>query len=274
MIYKIFLTFSLVIFLLSCSKKEPIYKSNDNQKISYEIYREAIIAFDKNDFFFASKKFSEAELSFREPNLAAKSALMASFCLYAINFYIDAEENLNSFIKKYPGNKNIVYAHYLLAIIQYEQIQDEKRDLKPLIKADKKINFFLEKYPESEYAIDLKFKKDLIQNQLAAKELFIARYYISTKKWASAVNRLKNIINLYDKTIFIEEALHRLVEIHYYLGLDDEAKNYAKILGYNYNSSEWFEQSYKILNKDYKIQSIEKNFKKDSFIKKILNKIK
>jgi len=164
--------------------------------------------------------------------------------------------------------------HYLEAIIYFEQIDDEKKDIKPLLEANKKIDFFIKKYPESTYATDLKFKKDLIQNQLAAKELYIARYYISIEKWAPAIKRLKNILNNYDQTIFIEEALHRLVEINYYLGLEKEAKEFAKILGYNYNSSEWYEKSYKILNKDYKIKKINsKKNKKSTIDKNFLNKI-
>ena len=156
-------------------------------------------------------------------------------------------------MRQYPADKNIIYAHYLIAIIYYEQITDEKKDMEPLLKTKNKIDFFLNKYPDNEYAIDLQFKKDLIINQMAAKELYIAKYYISVQKWIPAINRLKSIIENYDQTIFIEEALHRLVEIYYLLGLEEKAKNYAKILGYNYNSSQWFEQSYKILNKDYKI---------------------
>ena len=110
---------------------------------------------------------------------------------------------------------------------------------------------------------------DLITNQLAAKELYVAKYYISTQKWVPAINRLKVILKDYQETVFIEEALHRLVEIHYYLGLEDEAKKYAKILGYNYNSSEWFEQSYKLLNKDYKIAKKKKLIEKTkTFLKK------
>ena len=150
----------------------------------------------------------------------------------------------------------------------------KKKDLLPLLMADEKIDFFIEKYPNSDYSIDLKFKKDLIQNQLAAKELFIAKYYISIQKWVAAINRLKVIVNKYDKTIFIEEALHRLVEINYYLGLESEAKKYAKILGYNYNSSEWFEKTYKILNKDYKIVQKKEPKNDKGFFKKILKKIK
>ena len=178
---------------------------------------------------------------------------MSSFSLYGINFYDQALENLNRFLKTYPSDKNIIYAHYLISIIYFEQISDEKKDLEPLLKAKEKIKFFLDKYPNTDYAIDLKFKRDLIQNQLAAKELFVAKYYVSTQKWVPAIKRLQVIVKDYDNTVFVEEALHRLVEIHYHLGLEEEAKKYANILGYNYNSGEWFKQSYKILNKDYDI---------------------
>ena len=270
--FRAFFLILILPILFSCSKKdEQIYKP-DVKKNPYETYQEGIDAFEKNNFFFASKKFSEAELQFQNIDLAAKSSIMSSFSLYGINFYDEAIENLERFLKIYPSDKNIIYAHYLIAVIYFEQISDEKKDLKPLLLAKDKIDFFLTKYPNSEYAIDLNFKKDLIINQLAAKELFIAKYYITVKKWVPAINRLKNIVSNFDKTIFIEEALHRLVEIHYHIGLEEEAKKYAKILGYNYNSSEWFSASYKIFNKNYEKEILKKNneLNKDkSFLKKI-----
>ena len=162
----------------------------------------------------------------------------------------------------------------MIAIIFFEQIQDETKDVEPINKAKAKIDYFLRKYPDNEYALDLKFKNDLIINQLAAKELYVAKYYISVQKWIPAINRLKLILKNYDETIFIEEALHRLVEIHYHLGLENEAKKFASILGYNYNSSKWFEQSFKILNKDYKIINITKKKKKDGLINKIISIIR
>ena len=253
MIIRFFLFIIFTISLISCTSNKDFKYEESKRSNPYKIYKEGLIAFEKKDYFFASQKFDEAELNFDKPRLAAKAAIMSSYSLYGINFYKEAEENLTRFLKVYPADNNIIYAHYLLAIIYYEQIQDEKKDLKPLLRAGNQIEFFLEKYPDSDYATDLKFKKDLIQNQLAAKELYIAKYYISIQKWIPAIKRLKNIVENFDKTIFIEEALHRLVEIHYYLGLQDEAKKYASILGYNYNSSEWFKQSYKVLNKDYKI---------------------
>ena len=278
MFFRVALLIIIVFTLLSCSKNKEVLYEPTSKVDPYTIYNEGMESFNKNDFYFANKKFTQAELNFKNVNSAAKAAIMSSFCLYSINFYDEAVENLNRFLKLYPADKNVIYAHYLTAIIYFEQISDEKKDLKPLLNVEEKINFFIKNYPETDYSLDLKFKKDLIQNQLAAKEAYIARYYISVQKWVPAINRLKLILEKYDETVFVEEALFRLVEIHYYLGLDDEAKSYAKILGYNYNSSEWFAKSYKILNKDY---NLKKNFytkktkiEKKGFLNKIIDKIK
>jgi outer membrane protein assembly factor BamD len=278
MLFRIILISALAISLYSCSKKDEIIYEPQKKISPYKLYEEAMGAFNKNDFLFASKKFNEAELNFGNIDNAAKSAIMSAYSLYSINFYDEALNSLDNYLKIYPADKNVIYAHYLIAVIYFEQLSDEKKDIDPLLQAQEKINFFLKKYSNTDYAIDLKFKKDLIENQLAAKEMYIAKYYISVKKWIPAINRLKIIVQKYDKTIFIEEALHRLVEVHYFLGLEKEAKKYATILGYNYNSSEWFKQSYKILNKEYKIvNKSELNDKKrndKSFIKKIIKMIK
>ena len=273
MYHKLIFIILILFTTANCTKKEPAYEAKDKVD-PYKLYEEGFNAFSKGDYFFAEKKFSEAELNFKIVEFAAKSAIMSSYSFYGINFYTEALTNLDRYLKKYPADTNVIYAHYLIAIIYYEQISDEKKDLQPLLNAKEKITFFLEKYPDTDYAIDLQFKNDLIQNQLAAKELFVAKYYISTQKWVPAISRLKVIVNDYQKTIFIEEALHRLVEIYYYLGLEEEAQKYAKILGYNYNSSQWFEQSYKVLNKDYKIKKKPKPKSKDGFFKKIIDKIK
>lgn len=266
----------LFFLILACSKKEEVIYSESKRVDAFKIYNEALEAFNKKDYFFASKKFDQAEINFTDPVLAAKASIMSSYSLYGINFYNQAEENLKRFFSVYPADKNLIYAKYLLSIIYYEQIQDEKKDLAPLIKARDQINIFLKNYPDSDYATDLKFKMNLIQNQLAAKELFIAKYYVSIKKWVPAINRLRNIVENYDKTIFIEEALHRLVEIHFYLGLEQESKKYASLLGYNYNSSEWYEQSYKVLNKNYNVEKIKPISEKEeeSLFKKIIELVK
>lgn len=274
MYLKIILIILLSISLNSCSKKEAEYEPKEKNS-PYKLYKEGLKAFEKGDYFFAEKKFTEAELNFKIVDFAAKSAIMSSYSLYGINFYDDALANLDRYLKKYPADENVMYAHYLIAIIHYEQISDERKDLEPLLNAKKKIIFFLKEYPDTDYAIDLQFKNDLIQNQLAAKELYVAKFYIKTQKWIPAINRLKVIVKDYQNTIFIEEALHRLVEIYYYLGLEEEAQNYANILGYNYNSGEWFEQSYKILNKNYQIIKKSNLEKKESgFFRKIIDKIK
>ena len=264
-------SFLIFLALTACSKNdELIYKPSE--KIDpFKIYNEGLVSMEENDFFFANKKFQEAELNFQDVNLAAKSAIMSVFCLYGINFYDEALDNLNRYFKLYPVDKNLMYAHYLEAIIYFEQISDEKRDLKPLTKSLEKINFFLEKYPNSDYAINLKFKKDLIRNQIAAKEMYVAKHYIETQKWIPAISRLKVILTDYERTVFVEEALLRLVEIHYHLGLEEEAQKYVKILGYNYNSSEWYESAYKIFNKEYKFQINKKEkIKKKKFINRII----
>ncbi len=269
---RIILIFFVGSLFISCSKdNEVIYKETEI-KNPYTLYKEGYDAFKKNDFYFANKKFTEAEISFDSVELAAKSAIMSCFSLYGINFYGEALSNIDRFIKTYPADKNLIYAEYLKALIFFEQISDERKDIKPLKDANKQINYFIKKYPNSEYTMDLIFKNDLIENQLAAKELYVAKYYISIKKWIPAINRLKTIIKDYDSTVFVEEALHRLVELHFFLGLEEEAEKYAAILGYNYNSSDWFKQSYKVLNKDYVIKK--KSDKKSSENKEgILKKI-
>jgi outer membrane protein assembly factor BamD len=263
----------LIFVLVSCSKKEPVLNIPPEEDKSFEIYKEAVEAMNDGNLFYASKKFSEAETILPKIEFSAKASLMSSYCLYLINFYPEATANLERFLSQYPADKNVAYAHYLIAISLYEQILDEKKDIDPLLKSKEKILFFIKKFPDTEYSQDLKFKLDLIDNQLAAKEMYIAKFYISSQKWIPAINRLKVIINDFSETVFIEEALHRLVEVYYRLGLVDEAKAAAAILGYNYNTSEWYAQSYKVLNKSYKLPKKTKIKKNDGLIKRTIKKI-
>jgi outer membrane protein assembly factor BamD len=261
---KIFLITVILMLNFSCSKKDElnINKPSPEEK-AYEVYNEAVENMEKGDWFYASKKFSEAELIMPDLQHASKSLLMSAYCLYQINFYPEAQATLERFIAKYPIDDNIEYAKYLMVITHYEQILDEKKDISPLLISKDIISKFIKEYPDSEYTLDLKFKIDLINNQLASKELYVAKYYIQTQKWVPAINRLKNIVDKYDQTIFVEEALHRLVEVYYKVGLIDQAKSTATLLGYNYNSSQWYQQSYKILNKNYDLPKIAKK-KKDN----------
>tara|TARA_B100000029_G_scaffold484867_1_gene537553 strand:+ start:372 stop:1172 length:801 start_codon:yes stop_codon:yes gene_type:complete len=254
-------------------EKKTVKESLPIKEKAIKVYKEGLEALEKSDYFFASKKFSEAEILLPQSDWAAKSALMTGYCLYSINFYNEAILNLERFTKTYPASKDLDYAHYLIAISYYEQILDEKKDIEPLVKSKDKIELFLQKYPDTDYAIDLRFKLELVINQLAAKEISIARYYIKNEKWIAAINRLKVIVEDYDNTIFIEEALFRLVEIYYKIGLENEAKATAALLGYNYNSSEWYKRSYKILNKSYSEPIIKTKGKDDGLIKRTVKKI-
>ena len=273
MYQKLALLFLIIFLTTSCSKKEPEVNIPAGKEKSFEVYKEAVKAMEKGDYFYASKKFAEAEIILPKINFSARASLMSSYCLYLINFYSEATANLERFISQYPTDKNVAYAHYLIAITLYEQILDEKKDTKPLIKSKEKIEYFLQSFPDTEYALDLKFKLDLVNNQLAAKEIYIAKYYIKTQKWIPAINRLKFIVSDYSETVFIEEALHRLVEVYYRIGLIKEANAAAAILGYNYNSSEWYSRSYKILNKSYKLPKKSKIKKDDGLIKRTIKKI-
>ena len=273
MYQKLSLLFLIIFLTTSCSKKEPEVNIPAGKEKSFEVYKEAVKAMEKGDYFYAAKKFAEAEIILPKINFSARASLMSSYCLYLINFYSEATANLERFISQYPTDKNVAYAHYLIAITLYEQILDEKKDTKPLIKSKEKIEYFLQSFPDTEYALDLKFKLDLVNNQLAAKEIYIAKYYIKTQKWIPAINRLKFIVSDYPETVFIEEALHRLVEVYYRIGLIKEANAAAAILGYNYNSSEWYSRSYKILNKSYKLPKKSKIKKDDGLIKRTIKKI-
>jgi|TARA_B110000495_G_C22915026_1_gene534448 outer membrane protein assembly factor BamD len=273
MYQKLIYSFLIIFLLVSCSKKDPEVSIPPDKEKSFEIYKEAVDAMNEGDYFYASKKFTEAEAILPKIDFSAKASLMSSYCLYMINFYSEATESLERFLNQYPADKNVSYAHYLIAITLYEQILDEKKDINPLLKTKEKIQYFIQNFPDTEYTLDLKFKLDLVNNQLAAKEMYIAKYYITIKKWIPAINRLKVIVNEYDKTVFIEEALHRLVEVYYKVGLSGEAKAAAVVLGYNYNSSEWYAQSYKILNKSYKAPKKVKIKKNDGLIKRTIKKI-
>ena len=272
---RIFLIFFFSILLFfSCSKKEvSVSSAPSTQEEAIKVYEEGLKSLEDGQYFYARKKFDQSESLLPQTQWAAKSALMSSYCLYSMDAYDEAILNLKRFIKTYPADNNVDYAHYLIAISYYEQILDEDKDIGPLILSKAKIEDFVKKYPNTDYAMDLKFKLDLIINQMAAKELSIARYYIKNEKWIPAINRLKVIVAKYDKTIFIEEALFRLVEIYYRIGLDSEAQAAASMLGYNYNSSEWYERSYKILNKNYEPIDIKKDSEDESLIKRTIKKI-
>ena len=272
-ILKILLIIFSLIFSYSCSKETENIKliKETNQKIEMiSAYEEGMNLFEIGDYFAASKKFLEAEILFPQSEWAPKSVLMASYSYYMQSYYSLAIENIKRYFKTYPNDKNEDYAHYLLAICYYETIEGEKKDLAPLLLSKKEFNFVIKNFPNTDYAYDAKFKIDLINDILAAKEVYIGRHYIKKKKWIPALNRFKSVLKEYETTIHVEEALHRLVEIYYKLGMEEESLKYASLLGYNYNSGEWYKETYKIFNRKYETSVPERKKEKS----KILSKIK
>ena len=272
----LYLIFLLLIFV-SCSKdntKISVIKEKSLELQVLEAYDIGKDALEGGDVLYAAKKFNEVETLFPQSELAPKSALMAAYSYYTQDYYGDSIAELERFIKVYPYHKDISYAHYLMGICFFEQIVDEKKDLQSIKNAKIKFDFILREYPNTEYALDSEFKISLINDILASKEMYIGRYYFEKKKWISAINRFRTIIDDYDTTIYTAEALHRLVEVHYTIGLIDEAEKYAQLLGYNYGSTEWYENTYSLFDKDYKIRKKNrfKDIKKKN--KKVLEKFK
>ena len=267
---KIFLIFFLVSFFLSnCTKKEKasLIVEEDAESQMVRAFKEGYEEFEAGDALYAAKKFNEAELLFPQSSWAPKAALMAAYVYYAQDYYFDAEAELKRYIKTYPKNPDISYAHFLLAMCYYEKIVNEKKDLGPLLKAQEKFNFIIKNFPSTDYALDSEYKLDLIQDYLASKEMYIASHYMKKRKWVASINRYKTVVEQYEKTIYVEEALHRLVELYYTIGLENESQKYASLLGYNYQSSKWYEKSYKIFNKEYK-SKLELKKEKKGMLKK------
>ena len=271
--YKIILILIPLIIVTACSSDTQnikLIKEKNQEEEMISSYKAGVELLEIRDYFAASKKFLEAEILFPQSKWAPKSVLMASYSYFLQGYYTLAIENIKRYIKTYPKDKNKPYAHYLLAMCYYETIEGEKKDLAPLVLSKKELNFIIKNYPDTDFAYDARFKIDLINETLAAKEVYLGRHYIKKKKWIPALNRFKNVLNEYETTVHVEEAIHRLVEIYYKLGMEQESLKYASLLGYNYNSGEWYKETYRIFNKKYKV-SVPKNKKQKS---KILNKIK
>ena len=273
----LFLILSFLLFS-SCAKDDSGVEIIEEKEIKLQMidaYNEGLDALENEDGLTAAKKFSEAELLFPQSTWAPKSALMSAYSYFSQEYYSDAIYEVERFLKTYPEHPRTDYAYYLLAIAYYDQIIDETKDLDSILKSKKYFNYIIDNYPNTDYALDAKFKIELINEILASKEMYLARYYFDKEKWIPAINRYKFVVESYNESIFIEEALHRLVEIHYILGLENEAEKYAYLLGYNYQSSEWYEKTYKVFNKNYKkkVKNIKKTKNEKSLIEKIKSKI-
>ncbi len=266
-----FILILLFVIFASCSKEklnESVIKEKSLDGQVLEAYSEGLDSLKGGDVLFAAKKFNEAEMLFPQSEWAPKSSLMAAYSYYSQDYLEDAIAELDRFLRVYPLSKDRDYALYLLANAHYEKIIDETKDLQSILLAKKNFNRVIKQFPQTEYALDSEFKLDLINDILASKEMYIGRYYFDRKKWIPAINRFRSVIDDYDTTIYVEEALHRLVEVYYTIGLINEAKKYANILGYNYGSSRWYETSYAVFNKNYERKRIKTEKKKKSFLNK------
>lgn len=261
----------LIFFSFACSKevsKDIEIKEKNIELQVMEAYNEGLKELESGDVLYAAKKFNEVEIMFPQSKWAAKSTLMAAYAYYSQDYYYDTIEELKIFLRKYPKHEDIDYANYMMALAYYEQIVDEKKDLNSILLSKEKFKFVINEFPETDYALDAKFKLDLINDIIASKEMYLGRYYFDKRKWIPAINRFRKVVDEYSRTIYIEEALHRLVEVYYTLGLVDEAEKYANLLGYNYQSSEWYKKSYSVFNKLYANNKLKDDDKKENLIKR------
>ena len=269
---KNFILFVILIFFgFACTKevsKDIEIKEKNIELQVMETYNEGLKELEAGDVLYAAKKFNEVEIMFPQSKWAAKSTLMAAYAYYSQDYYYDTIEELKIFLRKYPKHEDIDYANYMMALAYYEQIVDEKKDLNSILLSKEKFKFVINEFPETDYALDAKFKLDLINDILASKEMYLGRYYFDKRKWIPAINRFRKVVDEYSRTIYIEEALHRLVEVYYTLGLVDEAEKYANLLGYNYQSSEWYKKSYSVFNKLYANNKLKNDDKKENLIKR------
>ena len=273
----IFITIFFTFFFVSCAKekKVSVLPKGDLDEQMITLFEEAYDALlEDGDSLFAAQKFNEAELIFPQSEWAPVAALMTAYVYYSDDYYKDAIYHLERYLKVYPSHKDKDYGHYLLAMCYYENIIDEQRDLAPLLKAKKEFKYILNEFPDTDFALDAQFKLELIEDRLAGKEMYIGRHYAKSKKWIPAINRFKNVVEKYETTIYVEEAIHRLAEIYYTLGLENEARKYASLLGYNYGSSKWYKATYKIFNKNYNVSESEIFSLKDDNKKSLLNNFK
>ena len=238
--YKNFLNrFCLILILVisfSCSNKKEL-EIEYVEKSLYDIYTNALLSLARENYRQSAAEFDEVERQHPYSNWAKKSILMSSYASYKSKDYIKAEANLKRFISLYPASEFAPYAQYLLAINYFDQIIEIERDQEAVKSSIERFKLILDRYPKTNYAKDAYFKVIYLENHLAAKELDIAITYVSLKKYIAAIKRFKGIINNYQRTTYVPEALHRLVELYLLLGVKEEALVNARVLGYNFPNS-------------------------------------
>jgi len=269
---KSFLLFFLSLNLfLACSSDKKTTISAPKEKISLsKLYSSAMDDFNKGDAEGAIEKFKAVEKDYSLSEWSHKANLMIAYIYYLGNRCEETIITLDRYIKFYRGNPDRVYAEYLKGVCYFEQIRDVSKDPEATQKALNHFNYLIDTFPNSEYADDAKYKKDAINDNLAGKEVYLGRYYMNKEKWAAALSRYQTVVEKYQTTIYVEEALYRMVEIYYKLGLDEDAKKTASILGYNYNTSEWYKKSYSLVG-DKDFNTVKKNRTLLESFKKVFN---
>ena len=234
-----------LLMLASCAeiKKEVEYI----EKPAEQIYNSALDKVLDRNFRAAVPLFDEVERQHPYSRWARKAILMSSYASYKNRDFIKAEINLKRYINLYPASESTPYAQYLIGMCYFDQIIDDKRDQTSVKNALQTFKLILDRYPETAYAKDAYYKIIFLEDIMAAKELNVAKTYLSLKKYIAAIKRFKNIVNNYQTSSYVPESLHRLVEVYLILGVNDEAVINARVLGYNFPDSKWYKYSYKLL---------------------------
>lgn len=213
-----------------------------------ELYNHAMDLLEQGDYLLAAQGFEEVERQHPYSQWATRAEIMAAYAFYEANAYDEAIAAAERFISLHPGNKDVPYAYYLIGVSYYERISDVGRDQKMTELALNAFDELIRRFPDSEYARDATLKADLARDHLAGKEMEIGRYYLQQGKYVGAINRFRNVIDSYQTTTHVPEALHRLTEAYLALGVDQEAQKAAAVLGYNYPDSRWYRDSYALVN--------------------------
>lgn len=273
MLKKKFLIFPIILILtFSCGNNDRLIKKPEKVPPLDILYKTAFKLYEEGTWSEAINLFQKVETKYSFSEWAPRATLMIMYIYYESSEYYQALEYANKYKKLYPSSKNITYVDYLIGLVFYEQISTVARDQTYTKEALKKFNELIDNNPNSIYAKEAKYKIDLINEQLAGKEMYLARYYMKKSKWVAAIKRLNIILDKYEQTVYVPEALHRLVEIYYKLGNLNQASKYGAILGYNFNDDEWYKKSYKIVaDKDYSTEKKAQKIKFRDKIKKIFN---
>jgi len=242
------LTMVLALGLGACSTKSKSSAQTFSEKPVEEIYNAAVDELEKGGFVAASTKFDEVERQYPYSAWAVKAQIMAAYSLYMANKYDEAVVALDRYIQLHPGSKDADYAYYLKGLCYYEQISDVGRDQMMTELALSTLKELMVRFPKSNYARDASLKIDLTHDHLAGKEMKVGRYYQSRGQWLAAINRFNVVVNKYETTTHVPEALHRLVESYLALGMKEEAKKAAAVLGHNFKSNKWYVQTYALMD--------------------------